>query len=117
MPAVNTKTWSDILAHVRLSYPQLSRGWFSQLSPRSLALGTLTVEAGNASQAVYLRRHCQRPFAEAAQAATGRLMTLRFESAAEPDLAPDPPPPLSFEDESELALNAYYLFDNFVSRP
>lgn len=117
MPPVNTKTWSDILAHVRLSYPQLSRGWFSQLSPRSLAQGTLTVEAGNASQAIYLRRHCQRPFAEAAQAATGRLMTLRFESTEDPDPVPEATPRLSFEDESELALNGDYVFDNFVLGP
>ena len=117
MPPVNTKTWSDILAHVRLSYPQLSRGWFSQLSPRSLAQGTLTVEAGNSSQAVYLRRHCQRPFAEAAQAATGRLLTLRFESTEDPDPAPEATPGLSFEDEAELPLNGDYIFDNFVTGP
>jgi len=80
-------------------------------------MGTLTVEAVNASQTVYLRRHCQRPFSEAAQAATGRLLTLRFESAEGVAPAPEATPRLSFEDESELTLNGDYVFDNFVTGP
>jgi len=117
MAAVTASTWRDIVSYVRLNYPDLSRGWFSQLSPRTLASGTLTVAAGNASQVSYLRRHCQRPFAVAAQAATGRLLTVDFESSADPQASGERIPSLSFEEENELALNGDYVFDNFVVGP
>ena len=115
--------WADILGYVRTGHPAISRGWFSQLQARSLESGELTVLAANAAQIAYLNEHCGRPFAEAAQAATGRLISVRFvaQKAADARTATRKSadgPLLSFEREtSPLRLNGNYLFENFVVGP
>ena len=118
MATVTEGIWRDVVGHVRVHYPELARGWFSQLRPLELDGGTLRVCAQNQAQVRYLDQHCQRAFAEGAQAATGRLITAAFECEAGPeDVGPDKPP-LSFElDDGQMTLNADYVFDNFVTGP
>jgi len=116
--------WTDILGHVRTRYPGLARGWFGQLQPGALEQGSVTVLAANPAQLTYLEQHCTRPFVEAAQAATGRLVSIEFRQG-EDDGSPLTTAPLprrgtppSFErDTSLLRLNAEYAFENFVSGP
>ena len=115
MASVKTSEWNDILGHMRITYPELVRGWFAGLEPSGVEQGVLTVRAGNASQVRYLDQECRIPFIEAAQAATGMLVSVQFET----DQVEAPPcVPLSFErDSAELKLKDDYTFDNFVAGP
>lgn len=116
MANVSATLWDDVLGHVRISHPTLMRGWFSHLEVIRLEHGVLEVQSGNSAQARYLEQHCKAAFAEAAQAATGRLVSVRF-SAREDD--PDyivADPPFHANDE-QLLLNSDYTFDHFVTGP
>ncbi len=115
MGTIPDSVWGDIIEHVRLNYPELARGWFAQLQPLDLRGGTLQVRAQNRAQVRYLDQHAQRPFSEAAQAATGRLVSVSFgtNAASAEDHAP-----LSFEGgNGQLQLNADFVFSNFVTGP
>ncbi|MFQ5490898.1 MAG: chromosomal replication initiator protein DnaA [Phycisphaerae bacterium] len=115
MATVQKTVWKDILGHVRLNHPELSRGWFNQLSPGGLQGGILQVRARNHAQVKYLDQHCQRAFAESAQAATNRLVSIDFGTDAPVDADR---PKLSFElDDGQLTLNADNVFENFVTGP
>ena len=115
MATVQNSVWGDVVEHVRLNHPELVRGWFTQLKPLDLHGGVLQVQAQNHAQVRYLDQHCQRIFAEGAQAATGRLITVTFGTDAE---AEPSRPPLSFErGNGQLTLNNDYVFDNFVTGP
>jgi chromosomal replication initiator protein len=115
MAAIKETVWDDILGQVRVNYPDLVRGWFMQLAPTELDAGVLHVSAQNHAQVRYLDEHCRSAFVEAAQAATGRLVTVTFETDA-----PDDPArrPLSFElEDSGMLLNSDYVFGNFITGP
>jgi len=118
MTAVSDAIWEDILGHVHVHHRDLARSWFEQLEPRGIEHGVLEVRAANAAQQRYLSDHCARAFAEAAQAATGRLVTVRFvggdgQAAAEPA---GQVPTLSELDEPPT-LNPDYTFEQFVAGP
>lgn len=112
--------WADILAHVRADHAPAARGWFVQLRPLSLMGGELTIAAANAAQLTYLESHARQAFTDAAQAATGRLVSVSFiqdPTAAQPE-TPIKREPLTFEREnSVLRLSALYTFDEFVTGP
>lgn len=111
LPSAN---WQDILGYLRIHFPDLSRGWFDHLTPMELSSGVLALSAENAAQVRYLNQHCRRAFSEAAQAATGRLITVSFET----DVASEEDPPLSFErDDAALSLSDDFIFDNFITGP
>ena len=111
---LNASVWKDLIEHVRLHYSDLARGWFNHLSPTDLSGGVLVIHAENGAQVRYLNGHCRRPFAEAAQAATGRLVTVRFES----DAPEEKLEPLSFEGEAgSLSLSGDHRFENFIIGP
>ncbi len=115
MASVQDSVWGDVVEHVRLNHPELARGWFAQLRPLDLRGGVLQIQAQNHAQVRYLDQHCQRTFAEGAQAATGRLVTVTFGTDAEAEPARTP---LSFETgDGQLTLNSDYVFDNFVTGP
>ncbi|MFQ5414383.1 MAG: chromosomal replication initiator protein DnaA [Phycisphaerae bacterium] len=117
-PTANTAAsiWNDVLNQVRLNQPQLVRGWFSELTPARVENGVLGIQASNLAQSRYLQQHCRRAFAEAAQAATGRLVTVTFEAADREDVSTTGP--VSFDDtEQQLPLNPDYNFGNFVTGP
>ena len=116
MASVPPTVWVDILDQVKLNYPDIVRGWFSELQPAGLDQGTVRITTGNDAQAKYLQQHCVRAFSEAAQAATGRLLTVAF-------LAPEPLDPSLdstslFPDRVDGShLNPDYSFENFVTGP
>lgn len=116
--------WTDILGHLRTSYPALARGWFGQIQPGTLEGGRLTILAANPAQLTYLEQYCTRPFVEAGQAATGRLISVEFQLCADGDSPVPAAAPQRmgasrpFErDTSVLRLNAEYRFENFVVGP
>jgi len=80
MTTLKSSEWNDIVGYVRVHFPDLVRGWFTNLEPLELRSGMLTIRANNNSQVSYLAEHCRRPFIEAAQAATGMLVSVSFES-------------------------------------
>lgn len=115
MAAVSLSTWDDVLGYIRVKAPELMRAWFSQLEPVGTERGVLLIRAQNAAQVRYLREHCNRRFAEAAQAATGRLMSVTFEAPVSEEGGNNEP---AYPDhESEPSLNPDYLFENFVTGP
>ncbi len=123
-PGISDAVWADVLAHVRLHHPVLARGWFVQLQPGTFDRGELTVLAANDAQHAYLRDHCLTAFVEAAQAATGRLVSVRFATAADSAVStpagshPATPSPTPRPPDPDLApLNPEYTFDNFVVGP
>lgn len=107
--------WSDITEHVRLNRPQLVRGWFSDLSLGDMDGGVVHVRASNRAQAQYLQQHCRAAFAEAAQAATGRLVSIAFDAEESEDDSAGAGT-AQFEDDP-LVLNPLYTFDHFVTGP
>ncbi|HKQ48409.1 MAG TPA: chromosomal replication initiator protein DnaA [Phycisphaerae bacterium] len=121
MDRISETVWADILGFVRAHHPAISRGWFSQLRPGHLVGGELQVLAENSAQLCYLEEHCLHPFVEAAQAATGRLVSVRFEGSGDSPVAPpDHAQGPSYGMEPgvpPVRLNGDYVFENFVVGP
>lgn len=115
MSGVSERTWSDVLANLRANHPELVRPWFSSLEPFEFQNGVIRVLTNTAAHHQYLAQQCQSAFSGAAQAITGRLITVEFI----PPAIPQPEDtPLSFEtEEAELRLNEDYTFENFVTGP
>ncbi len=110
--------WSDVLAQVRLNHPKLVRGWFAELGRPRIEDGVVHVHARNRAQADYLQQHCQSAFLEAAQAATGRLVTVAFDVDENSEDAGSEGFGLSFgERDGQLPLNPDYTFGHFVTGP
>ena len=117
MASVPRSLLSDILGQVKLNYPELARGWFTDLSLAKVDGGVLEIRAVNGAQARYLREHCRLAFAEAAQAATGRLVSVAFE-AEKPEDDYQTSVGLPFESANEeLVLNSDCTFENFITGP
>ena len=116
---VTETIWEDMLGHLRVHHPELVRGWFCQVKPAELESGILEVHTANAAQQRYLHQHCRPAFTEAAQAATGMLVSVRFTAPEGKSNAYDAAPlPLSFELEgSNFPFNSEYVFDAFVTGP
>lgn len=109
--------WEDILDRIRANHASLARTWFNQLVLVGLSGGVLEVQTSNTAQHQYLTHYCIPVFNEVAQAATGRLVTVRFLAPAN-DGTGGAGAPLSFERETETSnLNPDYTFDNFVVGP
>lgn len=121
MNEISPVVWADILGHVRTNHPAISRGWFSHLRPGELSSGVLHVFASNVPQLRYLKEHCLRPFVEASQSATGRLVSVCFEAtpeSADPALL-QPAEKLATGDDylAPPKLNGDNTFENFVVGP
>lgn len=115
--------WPDVLTYVKQHHAAVSRTWFSQLQPGPLEQGRFKIIAADPQQVIYLNRHCTRPFVEAVQSATGRLITVDFSSgngcAGEPFISPDADSDApSFErDSGLLRLLPDCTFESFVAGP
>lgn len=108
--------WRDILGQVRLNHPQLARGWFSELQLTTVEDGVIHIGTCNHAQSDYLQQHCQAAFTEAAQAATGRLVSVTFDAGPAREDRPGIAVSLGNEPD-QLLLNPDYTFDNFVTGP
>jgi chromosomal replication initiator protein len=83
--------WAALLKHMRAQKPDICRQWFDQLEPLGVSGGVLRVRAHSAIHRDYLQRACSGPFNDAAQTATGRLISVRFLGPDEP-IEPTPKP-------------------------
>lgn len=109
--------WNDILEQVRLNHPSVVRGWFSELLLAEVEGGVVHVRTCNRAQSQYLQQHCYAAFVEAAQAATGRLVSIAFDTdEPEDDNGGVSPNPLA-GDDGHLLLNPDYAFEQFVTGP
>lgn len=85
-PETDQQIWLRLLAYMRGTQPDICRQWFEHLEPLEVVSGVLYVRAHSTQHRDYLNRTCLKPFNEAAQGATGRLISVRF-------LGPDEDPP------------------------
>jgi len=111
-----TTLWNDVLGQIRLSHPSLVRGWFADISVGELTHGVMKIVVRNRAQARYLEQHCLSAFVEAAQAATGRLVSLTFDPLEDEDEEAGGALPFGIGAE-ELILNPDYTFGHFVTGP
>ena len=103
--------WQDILRHVRVHHPSLNRVWFDQLVAHELSNGMIRVTTQTLPQLNFLQTQGQQPFTVAAQAATGRLITVLFHCDRLPKGG------VFSEGQRPVPLNPDYAFDTFVSGP
>lgn len=85
-PQTDQEIWQRLLSYMRRAQPEICRQWFEHLEPLEVVSGVLYVRAHSTQHRDYLNRACLKPFNEAAQSATGRLISVRF-------LGPDEDPP------------------------
>ena len=78
MAKLDTALWRDMMDHLRLNHAPICRRWFDQLQPLNLMGGILRINTANGVQCNYLQQRCREQFTEAAQAATGALVTVHF---------------------------------------
>lgn len=74
---------------LRSARPELVRSWFQHLRLSSMTGGLVEISAPSASQVRYLEAHCRPAFTEAAQAVTGRLVSVAFKTPEAEEPASD----------------------------
>ncbi|HEX8915578.1 MAG TPA: chromosomal replication initiator protein DnaA [Humisphaera sp.] len=105
--------WQRILNNVRLHHPTLNRVWFDQMAPRQLTNGVIQVTVGTPAQLNFTQSQCQSPFTAAAQAVTGRLVSVSFHC----DNLPRAGGGVFNDTDQPVLLNPDLTFDNFVTGP
>ncbi len=120
MADVDPHLWQQIIEHVVSQGGQIIRPWFAQLEPLSLEHGQLCIQAPGPEEQSYCRQHASSLFTEAAQAATGRLISASFQAVEPGEVSVIPRhigAAVSTNLESELPLSPDYIFDTFVTGP
>src|SRR5580765_2743066 len=106
MSTLSDRVWSDILIKLRHQNPELVRPWFNALDAIDINNGIIRIPTSDAAQYADLTQSCQSAITSAAQAVTGRLVTIKFMTAPP---APILEMPLSFDSEPEnIILNPDY---------
>jgi len=103
--------WRQMLHSVRTQHSGLNRAWFDQMIPRQLTNGVIQVTVASPAQLNFCQSQCQAPFTVAAQAVTGRLLSVGFHCDNIPTGG------VFNEGDQPLPLNPDYVFENFVTGP
>ncbi len=124
MATVDRALWQKIIQQVVAEGGHLIRPWFTHLEPERLEHGLLEVRTPTPAQQEYCQQHVARLFTEAAQAATGRLVSVEFladeADADDTDVVtveadePDEPAPTSTHASMQYD---EYTFKEFVMGP
>ncbi len=114
MGEVNSGIWQRIIEHVINHAGNLIRPWFTQLEPVAMEHGLLEIQAPGHREQQYLQQHATRLFTEAAQIATGRLISVCFLAAKTETPPADDQPQTDFF-AGAMPVNQDYTFDNFVT--
>ncbi|TFG88450.1 MAG: chromosomal replication initiator protein DnaA, partial [Gemmatimonadales bacterium] len=116
--SVDAGVWQRITEQVIAHGGNLIRPWFTQLEPLAMDHGLLEVQAPGQTEQQYLQRHAARLFTEAAQAATGRLISVCFLAASGPTApAAEPAEGEAALADDVLPLNRDYTFESLVVGP
>jgi chromosomal replication initiator protein len=75
--------WAEMLAHLRANHPGVCRQWFDDIRPAWVGSGAIDLVIADDLQRRYLERECAAAFNDAACAATGHLLAVRFCSPEE----------------------------------
>ncbi len=113
MAAVRPELWQKIIQRVISTGGYIIQPWFTQLEPISIDHGLLEILAPGRREQKYCQEHASQLFTEAAQDATGRLVSVNFLTPQ--DIRPNGPD--AQEGEESVRLNDDYLFENFVTGP
>ena len=121
MGKIDDSIWRGILNHVRKRGNGLGQTWFDRLEPGEFEAGVLEVYAQTGEQRTYLTDHCSTVFREAAQAATGRLVSVEFTFRDKPGEKAAVRPRIAAEHatdgDEQIPLNPEYTFKDFVIGP
>src|SRR5262245_20452928 len=100
-----------VIRYITERFPGLLRSWFGELQLGDCERGELLIAAPQIEQVIYLRRYCRQAFTEAAQFATGHLVTSRFDQidGSDADEGPD--------ETDRLRLDGHYRMESFVVGP
>ncbi len=120
--------WRSMLGYLRRHHPDICRKWFEELEPLWLDGGLLQIRVPNPVQQQYLTGSCSAPFNDAAQAATGHLISVVFvhgdgvtpradrgKAAAAPSGNGREHDDPAFADQ--ILIQPDYSFENFVTGP
>ncbi|MCC5831254.1 MAG: chromosomal replication initiator protein DnaA [Phycisphaeraceae bacterium] len=110
MSRLEPSVWNGMMDHLRQSHPSLCRQWFESLVPLQLESGQLRIQAESEIQQQYLQNRCVEQFREAAQAATGKLVSVRFVIPSEieiPIQTRDEDAPVESDDEDPSSPVSY----------
>ncbi len=109
---LDSQTWTEILRLIRNQHPSLNRVWFDQLNAYEIGNGTIIqIKTINQPQYHFLQMQCQQAFTAAAQAATGRLVSVLFHCDNIPRGG------VFSENNQIVPLNPDYAFDTFITGP
>ncbi len=120
MATVDRALWQGIIQKVVAAGGNIIRPWFTQLEPINLEHGLLEIQAPGPAEQTYCKQHASRLFNEAAQAATGCLVSVCFLTAATEAEAEPAVEPGTFAATTlhvPVRFNRDYTFDTFVSGP
>jgi chromosomal replication initiator protein len=112
---------SSIDDYLRRHHPDICRHWFHEITVASVASGCVALRIPERVHRQYLQRSCLAAFTEAAQAATGKLVAVKF--VGDPNeqqsgsAAHHESVPLLGELEEQLPLSPDYTFESFVVGP
>ena len=113
---VESHLWQQIIQHVVAHGGQILRPWFAQLEPVALEHGLLEIQVPGAQEQSYCQQHATRLFTDAAQIATGRLVSICF-LARSPQARVEDVAGATWPAVPELLLNDDYTFETFVTGP
>ncbi len=109
---LDSHTWAEVLRIVRSQHPSLHRVWFDLLVAHEYGNGTMIqIKTQTLPQLNFLQMQCQQPFTAAAQAATGRLVSVIFHCDNIPRGG------VFSEGQTPVPLNPDYAFDTFITGP
>lgn len=121
MTRLDTSTWDQLLTYLRANHRGIARVWFDQLHADDFEHGAFTVRAADPGQLRYLQRYCSRPFTEAIQTITGRLLSVNFVCDAVASETHQQHHETGAESRKRrdrlVRLNGDYSFDNLVVGP
>ena len=117
MTNIGPGLWQRIIQQVVARGGGVIQPWFAQLEPIGLDHGVLEIRVPGASEQAYCERRAARLFTEAAQEATGRLVSVCFLAEADGRPAARPGPAEQTELPAEARLNEAYTFETFVTGP
>ncbi len=78
MSSTDKELQEKMYAYLRRHHPEICRHWFDEISVAGVEGGLLRLVVNEPVRLKYLQRTCVPLFTEAAQSASGRLMTVRF---------------------------------------